>query len=283
MATQGEKGGAQGMRAFARAFFQALGAPITEAEPDIWHVELTPEQKAVLEPPVLPWWAVPPAPPETVRWTIAFHPEAADRHPEARLLTPSSHLFHRMREACRTRGLVACGTLWQPDARVYRPVLWLHLRVTRRGDGAEHSLETWRCDLVGGSLAPSPPPRWDRLRPGSPPAGIQVESVRVTPPELWRRLLAAVAARHDLDAERWTPGALARAAAEEEEIRRYYASLAETAGTGAQPDLDAERERRLAEVKGRHFPRLTVEPAAATLVYVPSGEPITAAGSMTPG
>lgn len=265
--------GAGALRTFARAFFHALGAAVTEAEPDVWYVELTPEQKAVLEPPVLPWWAVPPQPPETVRWAVAFHPDAAARHPEARLLTPGSHLFHRMRDACRGRGLVAHATLWRPGSRGYRPVLWLHVRVVRRGDGTEHRLEAWRCDLARGTLAPAPPPPWDELRPGSPPDGVPVEPVRVTPPELWRRLVTAAAARAGHDGDRWTRAALARAAAEEEEIRRYYASLAASAPSdtgGAADDLNAERDRRLAEVRGRHFPRLTVEPVAATLVYLPS-------------
>lgn len=267
------RGGA--LRAFARAFFHALGAPVVEAEPDAWYVELSPEQKAVLEPPVLPWWAMPPTPPETVRWCIAFHPDAAARHPEARLLTPGSHLFHRMRDACRDRGLVAHGTLWRPGSPGYRPVLWLHVRVTRRGDGIEPTLEPWRCDLARGSLAPAPPPPWERLRPGSPPDGVPVEPVRMTPPELWRRLLSAVAARAEHDGDRWTEAALARAAAEEEEICRYYAAVAASAASRAEHaphELEEERDRRLAEVRGRHFPRLMVEPVAATLVYLPSDD-----------
>src|SRR5690606_28367295 len=35
--------GAGALRTFARAFFHALGASVTEVEPDVWYVELTPE------------------------------------------------------------------------------------------------------------------------------------------------------------------------------------------------------------------------------------------------
>src|SRR5690625_3006016 len=87
----------EALTTFARLFFAALGAPASEIEPDFWEVELSGEQKRLLEPvPLLPMWFFDSAPPETVRWLIAFTPEAARRHPEAKLLTVHSQLFHQM-------------------------------------------------------------------------------------------------------------------------------------------------------------------------------------------
>lgn len=257
------------LQPFARHFFALLGAPIVELDPDLWQIDLTPDQRKLVEPPsLLPLWLFDPSPPETVRWWIAFTPDAARRHPEAKLLTPHSQLFHQMEDACRRQGLVFTGTLWEPDATVYRPWLWLHVRRSRRATSVDTMMETWGFDLCTGGVRPGFPPEASAVRPGLPPPSARVERIRITPEDV-RATLEDLVCRDEIRRGlRWAEDALARFREEAGEIDVYFDALAGT-DEGDTAALAEERQRRLEEAKGRLLPRVIVEPVAASLIYMP--------------
>lgn len=256
-------------KAFTRQFFHLLGSPVREVATDLWQVDLTPEQKAAISPlPTLPWWAAPPPPPEPVTWELAFTPEAADRHPQARLATEGSALFQHMLEACRQRGQTVQATLRRPDAWVYKPHLWLHLRLVRQGLQVHQDVEAWSVDLTTGRTHHLGTAPVDRLRPGPPDPGTRVERIRLTPREAWESLKAAVVAREAERDPAWARSAHHVMAREVAEIQTYYRSLIQEAQNERDP-LHRELERRLQEARGRLQPRIRVVPLAAALVYCP--------------
>lgn len=258
------------LRTFARHFFGLLGAPIVERDPDLWQVDLTPDQRKMLEPPsFLPLWLFDPSPSDTVRWWIAFTPQAAQRHPEAKLLTPHSHLFSQMEDACRRHGLVFTGTVWEADAALYRPWLWLHVRRTRRWELLETMMEAWGFDLCTGSIRRGLPPAGAALRPGMPPASARVERIRLTPDDV-RTALEEVICRDEVSRSlAWAEAGLDRFYEEAAEINAYFDALTHAEEAGDAASLEEERSRRLEEAKGRLLPRVIVEPVAAALLYIP--------------
>lgn len=258
------------LQTFTRRFFQLLGSPCREVAPDLWQVRLTPEQKAVISPlPAVPWWAAPPPPPEPVTWELAFTPQAAAQHPQARLITGGSALFQQLLEVCRQRGLAVWATLEKPGAWGYKPHLWLHLRLIRRGLGIQQDLETWSVDLTTGHAACLETPPIERLRPGPPAGNAHIERIRLTPREAWEALKAAVVARQAERDASWARAAREAVDQEVAEIRSYYQSLLREARDGEGEALLQERERRIQEARGRHRPRIQVVPLAAALVYCP--------------
>lgn len=260
------------VRRFTLAYMELLGGAIEEVGPDLFRIELTPDQVAQFEPSAPVWlWNQPGRPGSQLAYYFTFTPSAAGRAQEAELVSPGCHRLHQVIEAVRKRGQGA--RLWVPPPPgqpagtqlVYRPFFYLLLRLEYRAPRGGVRLFPVAVDRVEhlplrqlGDLIPSLP-----LRAGRPGGPHRVEDGSL--PLFAAFELAYAEALDSLEREdpSWAREARDSVQRERERLAAYYADR-EREGEVVEP----ERARRFEELDALE-PRVLVRLQLFAEVHLP--------------
>ncbi len=293
----------------AVACLKALGADPSLIAPGLYRVELSADQQMALEGRTItsPWLRGPRRSEKVVLYW-AFHPEALRLQPDAELVTGGSDRLRQLELLARQRGALAQATWFPSSARSNRqhPGLAPDSNTFEAAEADSINLSlVYRRHLfvvVSGDCYPGPPrrqlyavlvdllqatcywlgptqaarvARW-KLSP-DPPDQVQIGKVDLT--EAWQTILCCleqVLAQHEPPT--WAQEANALMCKEKAILEDYYSRRAKE----TRASLDAECQRRLAELYRRLEPRLIVRPVLVARLYIPvwvnrhtpEGEPV---------
>lgn len=261
------------VRRFTLAYLELLGGEIEEVSPDLYRVELTPEQAAEIDPstPVWLWQQGRSGTRSQLAYYFTFTPSVAERVAEAELVSAGSHRLHQLIEAVRRIGQTA--RLWVPlppargegRAVAYRPFYYLLLRLEYRVPGGGARLFPVAVDRVDhlplrqlASLLPSLP-----LRAGIPGAPHPMEEGSLSLEAAFALAFGEALEALSHEEPTWAQEAAEAVRRERERLIEYYAEK-EREGEAVEP----ERTHRLDELEAL-APRVLARLQIAAEVYLP--------------
>lgn len=260
------------VRRFTLAYVELLGGSIEEVAPDLFRIELTPEQAAQLDPGAPVWlWNSHGTARSQITYYFTFTPSVAERFAEAELVSAGCHRLHQVIEGVRQRGQGA--RLWLPPPRrahafgeiLFRPFLYFLLKLEYRSPGGGVRLFPVAVDRVEhlplrqlGALLPTLP-----LFAGRPGAPFRIEESSLPLRAAFELAFDEAVASLESEDPAWARGTADAVAQERTRLVRYYAQK-EREGEEVEP----ERSHRLQELEAL-APKVLVRPQLVAEVYLP--------------
>ena len=223
---------------------------------------------------------------------LVFDPEGAGRHPSAELVCPGSYRLRWFVEGVRARGFVArqfypedfntrriereiLQLIPPPVPRIslhsqrrgYIPFLLAVFKLTALADDKREELLPLAMNLRDGSYRPGLP---ERLRTAMFQAELpyqRTERRRLPWREVWRSLREKTGEHIGTYGSDWYQTALARLAAEGEQMRRYFQEMLTDAEDVSM--VADEYRRRLEELREKYNPVIKIKLANVAVLYLP--------------